>query len=298
MKKVIILHNPKAGNRSFDKLALISEFKVNSFKPKYYKVKKCKKWKQKWDQAAFVVSAGGDGTIRSIVKMLMKRALINKQPTLAIFPIGTANNISKALGVNKVLNPNFYSKNQRTKIFQFLDVGIVNLKKDTNFFLESAGFGLFALLIKQTDTSHLIDNHSKLNFALRILQELIFTVPSYDYKIKTESGVYTGKSILIEVTNCSYIGPNVQISPTAKLNDGLLDIVIIEENQREEFANHIRKLINNEHSNFDAMVLQTENVEIETLDTNFHIDDEYTAATQQKIKFEMRKSILKFLSKF
>jgi len=296
MKKVVILHNTKAGDRDLVKSCLINMVSVNNYHTSYYNLRESKKWTKEINLADAIISAGGDGTIRAIVKKIMRKKEIFKLPSLAIFPLGTANNISKALrrcGHNNYKNE---INNWRIKSVESLDVGIVHLKNRTNFFLESSGFGLLPLLMYQIDSSHILDRKSKLIFALKTLYELTLKAPANDYIIKTENGIYIGKAILVEVANSPYIGPNLEISPSAKLNDGLLDIVVIEDTQRKEFIYYLKNLINGKKSIFNSKIFKAEKVEISTNEKFFHVDDEIIKVNQKKIIFELRKNALNFFS--
>lgn len=298
MKKAIILHNPSAGEENQTKNSLITAAKANGYHALYHKAKKAKKWKKKLDQVDYILSAGGDGTVRRIVKELVKRTLLDNQLTLNILPMGTANNLWKAVQIKRQASE---KTNQITNLdnkTQDFDLGKLSIKGKTDFFLESAGFGLIPLLIEvmdKTDIKHLKSTEDELVYSLKALYQLILNIPAQEYRIQTKKSNFKIKAILLEVVNSPYIGPNLNIAPQANFSDGLLDIVVITEDQRLDFANYIENLIEGGTPSFNPQLMQLRKVEISTKDKKLHIDDELISTNQKNFKFTLLEKVIKIL---
>lgn len=298
MEKVIILHNPNAGDENHMKSSLINFINENGYKPLYYEIKKTNKWKKKLSQADLVIVAGGDGTVRRLIKVLVNRTLLEPQVPIAILPMGTANNIWKVVHKNSTIDVLNFIAHWSKKNIQFLDMGVIGIHKKMNFFLESAGFGVIPLLIKEMDNidvSHLETKQDELTFALQTLHQLILKIPAQRYQISTTNGDYKAKAIMVEVMNSPYIGPNFHIAQTIKIDDGLLDIVIVTEEQRAEFAHYIKNLIDGKVSEFIPKIIVAEKCKIITKDKDFHMDDELLEVNQRNFNFEVRKNIIGFV---
>lgn len=298
MKRAIILHNPGAGEETHKKNDLKKMIEKNGYACSYYAIKKDDSWINQLDQTDFVVIAGGDGTIRRVVKELTKRSILDRKLPLAILPMGTANNISKTLGINSDLDYSHHISNWINHGIQSFDIGIIKEKKNNQLFLEAAGFGVFPLLIQEMDkrgVDQLETREEEFQLALEVLHELILTSPATNYTLEINNQVYTGKSILLEVLNTPYIGPNLKLSSQANINDGVLHVVCIEENQRANFANYIQDLMANKPSQLVCKTFEAEKLTITYDNKLMHIDDELVTAVKKPIHFEIRKKILDFI---
>jgi diacylglycerol kinase family enzyme len=90
--------------------------------------------------ADVVVAAGGDGTVARVAA-----SLVGSDRSLAIAPLGTANNLARGTGqrVGKDVVGSLLALLARHEV-RTLDVGLVDHHGGTRSFYESAGAGLFA----------------------------------------------------------------------------------------------------------------------------------------------------------
>src|SRR5678816_239765 len=139
MKIINLLHNPTAGNEDHDKEELISLLEKNGFECQYSSMKK--DWKDIDEKVDFIISAGGDGTIRKITKHLLERKLSEKTWPIALLPLGTANNIAQTLEINGTTEEIIQSWH-KAEMKEF-DVGRIRNLPKIEFFLESLGYGMF-----------------------------------------------------------------------------------------------------------------------------------------------------------
>ncbi|WP_164122929.1 hypothetical protein [Sphingobacterium sp. xlx-130] len=95
--------------------------------------------------------------------------------------------------------------------------------------------------------------------------------------------------------NIPYIGPNLLLAPEAVIDDGLLDIVIVKEEQHEDFAAYIQKLLKGKTSVFPFKTLKTQIVNIDYAGSYMHIDDELMLPLREPMTIEVRKNILQLL---
>jgi diacylglycerol kinase (ATP) len=84
-----------------------------------------------------VIAAGGDGTVRKTAWEIM-----GSRVSLAIFPLGTPNNLACSLGFSAPVDEIIQSLHcGKARPF---DVGSARSSSRTEYFLEAAGGGLFA----------------------------------------------------------------------------------------------------------------------------------------------------------
>jgi diacylglycerol kinase (ATP) len=220
--RTLLLHNPTAGASHPNADELMRQLKAVGFLPKYQSSKDNYKQtlRKRWD---LVIVAGGDGTVARVA-----RRLRNRESHLAILPIGTANNIARALGLNGDIQT--LISHLRTAKPKRLDIGVARGPWGKRRFLEAVGFGTIAKAIAHSGP--------KPPKALRIdtgreeLQKYFEEAKAERFEIDLDGEVFAGEFLLVEIMNLSRTGPALPISLTAAHDDGLLDVVFVFKNDR------------------------------------------------------------------
>lgn len=291
-----LLHNPKAGDRSYSKEDLKSMIESEGIKCLYSSVKK-EGWENIDNQTEFLIVAGGDGTVRKVARKLLATDLNNKYP-LALFPAGTANNIAKTLDVPEGDDKEVISrwKNMNRKRF---DVGKVSNVPSAGFFLESFGFGVFPMLMqemKKQDKRLKDTPEKKLQLALELLEQIAQTFRPEHCEIKIDGTLHAGKFLMAEIMNTQSIGPNLVLSPFADPADGEFEVVLIPESQRDKLVDYISaKISGEEHSDwFDTY--KARQLEIHCKQFVAHVDDEIVEVHDiPTVEVQLRAGLLEFL---
>lgn len=174
-----------------------------------------------------VIVAGGDGSVRQVVKRLRGR-----NATLLILPMGTANNLAGALGIR--LPPLELIALLRERESRPLDVGVVHCGEFKDIFMEGAGVGLFA----QTMHGYGEDNGKS---ALKALTAVIGTItapPVLNAKLFIDDEQLQTELSMLEVLNTPAIGPRLNLVASADPSDGWLEVMTIEPNNGVGFLNY------------------------------------------------------------
>ncbi len=296
MKKAKIIHNPTAGKETHSEADLKSALEEHGYKYTYCSTKE-KGWKDIDEDTEFIVVAGGDGTIRKTAVKVLNKLDWKKLPPIALLPLGTANNISKALGIKG--NPSkILGSIDKTKT-QAFDVGRVEGLEEKEMFLESFGFGVFPKLIKEMRDHPVADSTSpekKIAIAQQILRDIISKYEAPEFEVTIDETIHKGKYLLAEIMNTGSIGPNLNISPTADTSDGKLEVILIPEASRDEFADYVGSKLSDTESEFHPQILSGEKIIIRTDCKHLHVDDELKdRGDSEKIKVEVDKGFLTFL---
>jgi diacylglycerol kinase family enzyme len=220
----LLLHNPTAGAKDHSAEELMDLLAGAGFSPKYQSSKDDykKTLGKKWD---LVIVAGGDGTVAKVA-----RALECSDTTLAILPVGTANNIARALGVDGTLEtliealPN--AKQRR------LDVGLACGPWGKRRFLEAVGFGTIAGAIAHSDSEQKPPLELRIHWGRDDLRRYLEEARPERFEIAIDSEVFTGEFLLLEVLNLGRTGPALPIASDAAHDDGHFDIVFLFKNDR------------------------------------------------------------------
>jgi diacylglycerol kinase (ATP) len=161
-----------------------------------------------------VVAVGGDGTINEVA-----RGLINSETTLGIIPSGSGNGLARHLniplnfeGALRLINSGKKSK---------IDTGIINGQT----FVSIAGVGFDALVAdlfaKDTNRGFLT------YFKIVATQYQRYKPENYTIILDNRQEIKTS-ALFISLANSNQFGYNTTIAPEAELNDGLLDVCIVE----------------------------------------------------------------------
>lgn len=221
MDKVKFIYNPFSGEQS-----IISEIeKIIGIHQKYgYQIVPFRlsfeyDMKQAFEgideNYKFILVAGGDGTIDSTVNYMMNN---NVKLPIAILPSGTANDFAKFIGMPQdveaacelILN----------SIPKKIDIGKINDK----YFVNVASAGLFTDVSQKTDIN-VKNTIGKLAYYLKGIEQL----PNFrklNIKIKSRYKKFDGDMYLMFVFNGQTAG-NFKFAYKAKVDDGLLDVIII-----------------------------------------------------------------------
>jgi diacylglycerol kinase (ATP) len=295
MKKTHILHNPNAGKGEYTKKELIAILESHGYKCGYSSTKE-KGWKDFDRDVDFLVIAGGDGTVRKITVKLFDKEN-GRNPPIALLPLGTANNISKSLGISghakEIIAGIAGGKKQK------FDVGRIKGSEYGTLFLESYGYGIFPALMKHMKDSpptHANTPEEELKAALERVHNIILSQPAVQFDISIDGIEHQGKYIMVEVMNISSIGPNLGLSPNSDPGDAEFEVVLIPESQREEFASHVSHKINGIEKSFIPLIVKGSDISIATPPGLLHIDDELIETSDpEKVKIKPDHAMLEFL---
>lgn len=242
IKYAQLLHNPKAGDGDHMKEDLIETITSCGFSCRYVSTK-VKGWDRLKNKTMLVVVAGGDGTMRQVLKRLLKRRILDKRLAIALLPAGTANNFAKTLGISMTLS------GLKRAIMDWrvrkIDIGAIRNLPDVKFFLEGMGYGLLPRLIKEMKTVDLSGVESADEELTIALDKLIEIAQQYEPKWGTVTidGIrYEGSYLLVEVLNIQSVGPNVVLAPKADPADGKFHVALLKGADRKVFIDYLRQL--------------------------------------------------------
>lgn len=296
MKNVEIIHNPGAGDEKFGEKELVKLLEENGYKSSYYSTKE-KGWKDFSTNSDLLLVAGGDGTIRKMADEVLDNKLINRPNPIAVLPLGTANNITKALGVEGDPKPIVECwKFGKTKSY---DVGRVYDVPDQKFFLESFGYGVFPYLMlemKKAGEEEGSTPEERIQQALEFLQQIILSYEPKHCKLEVDGSDHSGKFLLAEIMNIPSIGPNLFISPLSDPGDGEFEIVLVPEQHKEKFANYVEGKLKGLEETYSFHTLKGKNITISWEGTHVHLDDQIVKLEKgAEVKVQIKKGLLEFL---
>jgi diacylglycerol kinase family enzyme len=237
--RVTLIHNPTAGDESFSATELTAMIERAGHDVLYQSSKKDYKAALK-EPADLIAIAGGDGTVRKVAIRLLGRGI-----PIAVLPCGTANNISRSLGLTE--SPRELIAGWPSARRMGFDVGIARGPKGEVRFLEGVGLGLFSGLMSildEIDDEHDIefdDPEQKLHSDISAFKALVTDFPACGVNVAVDGQRFAGRYVLIEAMNIKSVGPNLQLAPEADPSDGYLDFVFVAEDERDEMLDYLTK---------------------------------------------------------
>jgi diacylglycerol kinase (ATP) len=177
-----------------------------------------------WERGLLIV-VGGDGTVNEVVNGL-GRAGFPEDVTLAILPMGTGNDLAATLAIpDGIEEAEEVIRQNRVRV---LDVARVRSEGvGERFFINVATGGYGA------ETSGLADEELKGRWGkLAYLRASLETTQKFDVRevrVTLDDEERTMRAVNVAVGNCRYAGGGWLAAPRANPEDGLLDLVIIED---------------------------------------------------------------------
>ncbi|MGI8636316.1 MAG: diacylglycerol/lipid kinase family protein, partial [Segetibacter sp.] len=234
-----------------------------------------------------VVMAGGDGTVNRVVSTLHEAGV-----NFGIIPMGSGNGLAFGAGIPK--NP----VKALDIVFEgntgYVDAFTIN----DHFSCMLSGLGFDA------QVAHDFANKASRGLLTYTQQSLVqyFKAHPYQFQIVLDNFSFYTDAFFISIANSNQFGNHFTIAPKANLDDGLLDIVIVQKMHKAKlpFAilqqirgnNELQQLVD-DMSQKNILYFQTPSLTIRNLKlAPFHIDGE-PAETGEEFKVDIIKKCFK-----
>lgn len=191
-----------------------------------------------------IISVGGDGTLNEIVNGVFTQEFCpTSDIIISIIPVGTGNDWGRMFGIPLVYEGSV--KVIKENKLMLHDIGLISYydgsEKKKRYFINIAGLGFEAVVVKKTNAQKDKGRSSKAIYFLNLLVSLIF------YKNKNADITIDGKkttcdAFSINVGNGRYCGGGMRQTPDALPDDGLFDITVIKSMGRFEIIRNLKIL--------------------------------------------------------
>lgn len=200
------------------------------------------------DGVDVVYAVGGDGTVHETAKRL-----IGRKPALGILPIGSGNGFARHIGLPT--DPEASLKACGQCRIETIDTATVN----GDAFLGVMGIGFDAMVADRFASSHVRGLETYVKEGLRAFAEF----KAEQYEIVANGETLRRAAFVVAVANSGQYGNNARIAPLASLQDGLLDVVIVDDARIIDAAFLLARLFNGTlHRANGVTMLQTSEVTI------------------------------------
>ena len=174
-----------------------------------------------------VFAVGGDGTVHETAKRL-----IGRNAALGILPIGSGNGFARHIGLP--VDPARALDSCRGGRIVTIDTARVNEYP----FLGVMGIGFDAMIADRFASSTTRGLETYVKEGLRAFAEF----KADEYELTANGETITRRAFVVAIANSGQYGNNARIAPLASLQDGLLDVVIVDDTNILEAAFLIARL--------------------------------------------------------
>jgi lipid kinase YegS len=169
-------------------------------------------------EADLLIAAGGDGTLNEVVHGLMDLSKAAR-PVLGVVPLGTANDFATGCGIPR--DP----EEALTLCMEGQGVPIDIGKANEHWFLNagSVGFGAEVTATTSPELKRLLGP-----VAYAVMGGILaMNVHHYHGRLTLPDREITGSGPIAIVSNGRQTGGGVQVAPRARIDDGLLDVLVV-----------------------------------------------------------------------
>jgi YegS/Rv2252/BmrU family lipid kinase len=189
---------------------------------------------------------GGDGTVSDAAAAI---STLENKPVLAFLPAGSGNDWFRSLGFENATVEDCVAAIAKG-ITKKVDTGLCLWPGGGRFFLNSAGVGFDALVLRRAVNSRRFLPFGSMNYLLSLAASAVVP-PRWKATILCDGKpFYKGDYLTVTTGIGRYSGGGMQLSPAAVPDDGLLDSAVVSPMNFFGIATHISNL-------YDGTLLST-----------------------------------------
>ncbi len=185
-----------------------------------------------------IVMIGGDGTVNQVVN-----ALRDQPVRFGIIPLGSGNGLALAAGIPKKPQDaiSLILKGEAKSVDAF------TINDQFSCMLSGVGF--------DAQVAHDFSTKASRGLMTYTQQSLInyFKAQPYQFEIVLENFSFFTDAYFISIANGNQFGNNVTIAPKANLNDGLLDVVVVQKMNKVKMPFAVLKQIRGNNKLMDLV---------------------------------------------
>lgn len=187
------------------------------------------------DKAAVVVAVGGDGTVHDVAKGLWQATREGAQAALGILPAGTMNNIAATLGIPEDVDAALDNIAVTLRSGRFRSLDLARIGEMT--FVEEAGFGMLSQLMRIGESVK--QNDLAVPAAAVQVGQTLTKYQAAPLTLKMDGRSYRFHALHVLVCNAPVIAMRMNVAPGARMDDGLLDVVVYERYHPMQLMAHL-----------------------------------------------------------
>lgn len=205
-----------------------------------------------------IAVSGGDGTLFEAINGYFSNKSSKRIP-IATIPIGRGNAFARDLNLHPVKWKDAITAIGNGKLKK-VDVGLCTTGKDQFYFINILGLGF---VTDVANTAYKMRAFGHLSYIIGVLHRTISLKP-FTLKLEIDGKQIERENIFAEVSNSKYTGKDFLMAPSASIDDGLLDVTLLNKLSRMRLLQCLPKIFTGEHikmrevENFKAQKIKIE----------------------------------------
>lgn len=244
--RVAIIHNTSAGKGDHSADDLSEQFRAICDDVEVFGRDREEMVKALHTKPDLLVVAGGDGTVGEAIRNVFE---LNHAPSvpLVVLPVGTANNLARSLRIDSDA-ATLVRQIENLESVRF-SVGRIEAPWGSELFVESVGVsplgnildGERSLVTRLTRSLIEKVRAKELRFEKRIedFAREVQRAEPIPLRIIADGEDLSGSYIAAEALNIPTIGPLIPLAPEANFEDGVLDLLLVSEDDRLALIDHV-----------------------------------------------------------
>lgn len=262
--RILVIYNPQAGNgRAKELLPQIKNYlQQQSLQADIWVTEYAAHGTQLAAEADLskyqgIIASGGDGTLFEVLNGYYLNNSGSKPP-MGLIPNGTGNAFMKELKLTKgdwrkaveIIKSGFSRR---------LDVGRFTTQGKTHYFLNMVGMGFVTDVAEGAIPLKWMGNAA---YTVSTLIKMI-NLKAQKLTLQIDDKMIEREGIFVEVANSTFTGTTFLMAPKAKLDDGLLDVVLLNKISRFKLLRLFTSIYDGSHINYpEVEYLQAKKVTI------------------------------------
>jgi diacylglycerol kinase (ATP) len=222
---------------------------------------------------------GGDGTIHEAIEGLMQSEK-SKYLSLGIIPAGSGNAFAEDLGLRDPLDG---LENIIIGNISRIDVMRIKTRHNINYAVNIIGWGMASNVNILAEKLRWLGN---IRYSIASILSIL-KIKLQKANIIIENQVFDGKTAFFIALNNIHTGKGMKMAPKAKLNDGLIDIILLKKASRLRILKIFSQLFSGKHI-YDPLVqyMQVKSFSINSENDFLNIDGENIGQTPIEVSVE------------
>jgi YegS/Rv2252/BmrU family lipid kinase len=248
-------------------------------------------------QSPVVVAVGGDGTVNEIVN-----GITGTEKTLGIIPAGSGNDLVKSLDIPTDLSAALDAvQSSRGRL---IDAAVVRCSSqepevvagnsDRRYFVNGVGIGFDAAVAERTMSIKYLSGFA---LYLSAVFQTLGTYTAPNFRIWLDGEVTEGKHLLIAIGNGRCAGGGFYLTPNAAIDDGSLDVCLIEDRSVPSILRLMPRVMKGKHhESWGVRLTRAENIRVEADEPFYvHADGEVVGREVNNVEVSIHKQVLKVI---
>ena len=238
-----------------------------------------------------VIAIGGDGTSNVVINALLNLPTTEKF-TFGQIPLGTGQDFARTMRIpgTPEVAVQWLAAAQPSP----MDVGYLEYDGQARYFLNIASAGVSGEVDQKVNQ---IKKRRPWSFLSAAVQGFLQYSPAL-VRVKLDGqDWHEGKAWILAVANGTTFGAGMKIAPHAKVDDGLLDVVLLKDASRLKVISDLASVYPGRHLNNPNIIhRQAKMIEVEALDAALPLDIDGETGSGKHLRFMIKPAAINFMA--